>query len=191
MYSAPRYDLSVVVTFGDDEEVVGPAMRILANHLRNSKVSFEIIAVDEDCADNSHAILALVRPEIGELRVLHAPPRSRAVEVGIDRAQGHLVAVLAPAEISTVVIDRLLASCREIADSIDVDLELGRFLVAHRVRVLDAFSGARLQGQAAQRRFAKRLAARGLRVRLGGMMVPRPPTGMARIRAAFVARRAS
>ena len=70
MSQAPRLDLSVIVPFGDDEEVIGAAMRQLAAALRASGLTFEIIAVDEDSADNSHAVLALVRPEISELRVI-------------------------------------------------------------------------------------------------------------------------
>ena len=53
-------DVSVVVPFADDEDVIGTAVRRLASHLTEREISFEIIAVDEDSGDNSHAILALL-----------------------------------------------------------------------------------------------------------------------------------
>lgn len=191
MSQAPRLDLSVIVPFGDDEEVIGAAMRQLAAALRASGLTFEIIAVDEDSADNSHAVLALVRPEISELRVIQAPPRTRAVEAGVDRAQGHVLAVLSPPEVSTSNVAGFLAAAARVHDRVDVEIALGRYIVAHRVRTLDAFAGVRLRGEPAQRRFGKRLAVRGLRVAINGAPLVPPPVGMARLRAAFVARRAS
>ena len=47
--------------------------------LRGLGLSFEIIAVDEDSADNSHAVLALLRGEVPELRVTHASARGRGM----------------------------------------------------------------------------------------------------------------
>ena len=87
MSEGPRFDVSVILPFGDDEEFVGIAVRRTAESLRSLGVSFEILAIDEDSGDNSHAVLALLRAEVPELRVTHASGRGRGVEVGASRNQ--------------------------------------------------------------------------------------------------------
>src|SRR6188768_1641269 len=96
MSDSPRLHVSVVLPFGDDEEFVGIAVRRTAEHLRSLSLAFEILAIDEDSGDNSHAVLALLRAEVPELRVTHAPGRGRGVDVGAARAQGTLLAVATP-----------------------------------------------------------------------------------------------
>src|SRR3569832_2960581 len=93
MPDSPRFDVSVILPFGDDEEAVGVAVRRTAEYLRNLGVAFELLAIDEDSGDNSHAVLALLRAEVPELRVTHAPGRGRGVDVGAARAQGMLLLV--------------------------------------------------------------------------------------------------
>src|SRR5512147_1492258 len=93
MLDRPRFDVSVILPFGDDEEAVGIAVRRTAEHLRSLGMSFEILAIDEDSGDNSHAVLALLRAQVPELRVTHAPGRGRAVEIGAGRAQGTLLLI--------------------------------------------------------------------------------------------------
>src|SRR5215468_7781736 len=82
MVDSPRFDVSVILPFGDDEEAVGIAVRRTAEHLRGLQLSFEILAIDEDSGDNSHAVLALLRAEVPELRVTHAPARAKGVDAG-------------------------------------------------------------------------------------------------------------
>lgn len=48
MPETPRFDVSVVLPFGDDEEAVGIAVKRTAEHLRHLGLSFEILAIDED-----------------------------------------------------------------------------------------------------------------------------------------------
>ena len=96
MSEGPRFDVSVILPFGDDEEAVGIAVRRTAEHLRGLGLSFEILAIDEDSGDNSHAVLALLRAEVPELRVTHAPGRGKGVDVGAARAQGTLLVVSTP-----------------------------------------------------------------------------------------------
>ena len=90
------YEVSAVVPFGDDEDVSGAAVHRLAAHLRELGLPFEILAVDEASGDNSHAVLALLRAQVPELRVLHAPGRGRGFELGIARAQGHVLWLIDP-----------------------------------------------------------------------------------------------
>lgn len=191
MSPSPRFDLSVVLLFGDDEEIIGAAVRQLGSALRTTGLSFEIIAVDEDSGDNSHAVLAMLRPEIPELRVTHAPIRTRGLETGVARAQGRVIAVIAPGSVARLDTDLVMfvdAIDRSGEGSADIELVLGSWLVAHRVRTLDAFVRARLGTLALQRRFAKRQAMRGLRVFVDGAPLERPA---ARPLFAFAPRRAS
>jgi hypothetical protein len=173
MAESPRFDVSVILPFGDDEEAVGIAVRHTAEHLRGLALSFEILAIDEDSGDNSHAVLALLRAEVPELRVTHAPGRGRGVDVGASRAQGSLLLVATP-DVASASLDGAGDACRRLlAGDDDAEVALGRYTVAHRVRAFSAFRGARLVGVAMHRRLAKRLQVQNLSVRVTG------PTGVA------------
>jgi hypothetical protein len=167
----------VVLPFGDDEEAVGIAVRRTADHIRGLGLAFEILAIDEDSGDNSHAVLALLRAEVPELRVTHAPGRGRGVDVGVSRAQGTLLVVTTP-DVASASLDGAGDAVRRLLRGEgDAEVALGRYTVAHRVRALVAFRGTRLVGVAMHRRLAKRLQLRGLVVRV------EKPTGVAAQRA--------
>ncbi len=173
MSEGARFDVSVILPFGDDEEAVGIAVRRTAEHLRGIGLSFEIIAIDEDSGDNSHAVLALLRAEVPELRVTHASGRGKGIDVGASRAQGTLLVVSTP-DVASASLDGVGEACRRLlANEGDAEVALTRYTVAHRVRALAAFRGARLFGPAMHRRLAKRLQVRNLVVRVAG------PTGVA------------
>ena len=173
MSEGARYDVSVILPFGDDEEFVGIAVRRTAEHLRGLGLSFEIIAVDEDSADNSHAVLALLRGSVPELRVTHASARGRGIDVGAGRAQGTLLVVAAP-DVASASLDGVGEACRRLlANEGDAEVALTKYTVAHRIRALAAFRGARLLGPAMHRRLVKRLQVQNLAVRVAG------PTGVA------------
>ena len=189
MSDSPRFDVSVILPFGDDEEFVGLAARRTAEHLRSLALSFEILAIDEDSGDNSHAVLALLRAEVPELRVTHASGRGRGVEVGASRAQGALVLVTTP-DVASAALDGISDSCRRLlAGEGDAEVVVGSYTIAHRIRSLVAFRGARLVGAAMHRRLAKRLQVRHLAVRLAGPAGVSAKTAVARFRA-FAARAA-
>src|SRR5512143_2979340 len=68
-------DVSVIVPFSDDEEVVGRLARRIARHLRSLRLEFEIFFADEGSSDNSVALLGwLGKHEIAELRLCSAEP---------------------------------------------------------------------------------------------------------------------
>ena len=185
-----RFDLSVILPFADDEETIGAVIHETASFLRERGVAFELIAVDEDSGDNSHAVLAMLRPEFAELRVITAPTRGRGVETGVSRALGQTIAVIGT-NVTRVQLDAMLRAHAQIGDgTTDLEFVIGQFIVAHRVRSLDAFHGVRIAGDATQRRLAKRLAERGLRVHVNGTLLSRTPA-RASWRDAFAARRAS
>src|SRR5687768_10033363 len=183
MFDSARFDVSVILPFGDDEEALGVAVRRTADHLRGLGMSFEILAIDEDSGDNSHAVLALLRAEVPELRVTHAPGRGRGVEVGASRAQGTLIAVATP-DVASGSLDGMGEACRRLfAGEGDAEVALTRFTIAHRMRSLVAFRGARLIGVAMHRRLAKRLQVRNLSVRIAGPTGVTAKTAVARFRA--------
>lgn len=183
MSDSPRFDVSVILPFGDDEEFVGIAVRRTAEHLRGLGLAFEILAIDEDSGDNSHAVLALLRAEVPELRVTHAPGRGRGVDVGAGRAQGTLIAVTTP-DVASGSLDGVGDACRRLlAGESDAEVALARFTVAHRVRALIAFRGARLLGAAMHRRLAKRLQVRNLSVRMTGATGVNANSAVGRFRA--------
>lgn len=173
MFDSPRFDVSVVLPFGDDEEFVGIAVRRTAEHLRGLGLAFEILAIDEDSGDNSHAVLALLRAEVPELRVTHAPARGRGVDAGAARAQGTLIVVTSP-DVAAASLDGIGDACRRLlAGEGDAEVALTRYTIAHRVRALAAIRGVRLVGPGMHRRLAKRLEVKSLLVKIAG------PTGVA------------
>ena len=188
MSEGPRFDVSVVLPFGDDEELVGIAVRRTAEHLRGLGVQFEILAIDEDSGDNSHAVLALLRAEVPELRVTHARGRGRGVEVGASRAQGTLI-VVATADAASASLDGVGDGIRRLlAGDGDAEVVLAKYTIARRMRSLAAFRGARLVGPAMHRRLAKRLGIHALDVRVAGATATvTAKTAVARFRA-FAAR---
>src|SRR5690349_8791121 len=126
MPESPRLHVSVILPFGDDEEAVGIAVRRTAEHLRGLGLSFEIIAIDEDSGDNSHAVLALLRAEVPELRVTHAPGRGKGIDVGASRAQGTLLIVSTP-DVASASLDGVGDACRRLlANEGDAEIALTR-----------------------------------------------------------------
>jgi hypothetical protein len=189
MTEGARFDVSVILPFGDDEEAVGIAVRRTAEYLRALDLSFEILAIDEDSGDNSHAVLALLRADVPEVRVTHAPGRGRGVDVGAARAQGTLLIVSTP-DVASASLDGVADACRRLlAGDGDAEIALGRFTVAHRIRSLTAFRGARLVGAAMHRRLVKRLQVRNLALRVAGPTGVATKTAVSRLRA-FAARAA-
>jgi len=183
MSEGPRFDVSVILPFADDEEFVGVAVRRTAEHFRNLGLAFEILAIDEDSGDNSHAVLALLRAEVPELRVTHAPGRGRGIDAGAARAQGTLLVVSTP-DVASASLDGVGDACRRLlANEGDAEVALGRYTVAHRVRALAAFRGARLLGPAMHRRLAKRLQVRQLSMRMTGPTGVAAKTAVSRLRA--------
>jgi len=175
MTSPQRYEVSIVLPFGDDEDVIGDAVKRLAAHVRGLGLPFEIVAVDEDSGDNSHAVLALLRGQVPEIRVMHAPVRGRGADTGVARAQGRILWVVQPGA-AMAALGAFEAAFQQVSsEQVDAVVARGRFTVAHRVRVLAALDGVRGTGDSLHRRLARRLAGRGLRVDVQEL-TPRAPS---------------
>jgi hypothetical protein len=65
----------------------------------------------------------------------------------------------------------------------DAEVALARYTIAHRIRALPAFRGARLVGAAMHRRLTKRLQVRNLSVRIAGPTGVAAKTAVGRLRA--------
>ena len=169
-------DVSVVIPFADDEDVIGLAVRRLARHLRAYGVSFEIIAVDEDSGDNSHAVLALLRPGLSELRITSAPGRGRGIATGAQRARGRVLWLVDALAANSPLAPFGRAYRRIIRREVDLITVDHRYVVCHRTNTLAAIDGLRGSGATLHRRLAKRAEGRGLAVEtliIGGAARPR------------------
>lgn len=174
-------DLSVIIPFGDHEDIIGAACRRVAEHLRRQEISFEILAVDEDSTDNCHAILALLRREVSELRISAAPGIGQGYAVGSGQARGHALLLIDPRSAMSTVAPVGRAVRRVLRRELDLAVVAGRFAVAHRTQCLGALRGQRVADFA---RLAKRARSRGLQVetyQLGGSVRPATRLGEGRL----------
>ncbi|HMG21835.1 MAG TPA: hypothetical protein VK607_10975, partial [Kofleriaceae bacterium] len=90
------------------------------------------------------------------------------VDVGAGRAQGTLLLVATP-DVASASLDGAGDACRRLlAGDGDAEVALTRYTVAHRIRAMAAFRGARLLGPAMHRRLSKRLTMQQLAVRISG-----------------------
>ncbi len=168
MHKHPRmrlatYDVSVILPFSDDEEVIGRACRRIARHLRELGARFEILAMDEDSGDNSHAVLALVRGEVPELRVLVVDDAERGFAEGVRQARGRVLWLVTPSAATSALAPFARAWRRVAGGECDVAVVDGRFAVCHRTRCLPVIESLR-SGDGYPGRLAKRAAARRLAV---------------------------
>src|SRR5205814_4290481 len=76
------------------EETIGRDVRRIASHLREGGVSFEILAVNDGCCDNSLAVLRLVAASVPELRLCAGDAGGRSFIRGTAEARGAVVALV-------------------------------------------------------------------------------------------------
>ncbi|MBT8494620.1 MAG: hypothetical protein KJO07_16310 [Deltaproteobacteria bacterium] len=152
-------DVSVIIPFGDDEDVIGRAVKRLAEHLRELGCSFELLLADEDSRDNSHSLLGLLRGDIPELRLLVAPGRGRGIEIGADSARGQVLWLLTP-QAALQTLSPFGGAYRRVSTG-DLDLMVveGRYSVARRTQVHGLLTGMR-GGPGIHERLAKRASSK-------------------------------
>lgn len=154
--------LTVILPFGDDEDQIGTAVREVARTLNEANTSFEILAVDENSGDNSHAVLALLRGSVPQLRVVHASHRGKGFACGLAKARGSYVWLLP----TPVALSSLAAFGRAFAQvtsgSVDAVLVRDRFCIASRSRILGIAANLRGTGAVYLRKLSKRAAIKEL-----------------------------
>lgn len=160
-------EISIVMPFADDEEVIGAAARKIADAIRALGLRFELLAIDEDSGDNSHAVLALVRAEVPELRVIHAPARGKGVDTGASRAVGRTLVALTPT--AAMMIDGIVAAVMRVREGhSEAEVALGRYTIVERLRAAVALRGVKAIGDAMHRRLVHRLQLARLNVAVAG-----------------------
>jgi hypothetical protein len=149
----------VILPFADDEELVGIACGKLASHLGALGVSFEIVAVDEDSGDNSHAVLVLMRGRVPELRVVTAAGPGLGFSTGAGAARGRVLWLIDPAAAASSPLAPFGHAYRRIARG-EVDLVVvdRRFALCYRSRCAAAIEAARGRGEVFQRRLVRAAA---------------------------------
>jgi hypothetical protein len=175
MQSGSPLDVSVVLPFGDDEELIGTACRRLARHLEELGLGFEILAVDEDSGDNSHAVLSLLRGGIPELRILSGVQPGRGHAAGTAAARGRILWMIEPSSALRSLAAFGRAHARISRGELDLAVVRGCFAVGKRARLLGAIDGALGRGEVFERRLVRRAEKRRLQLEayeLGGTASP-------------------
>lgn len=154
----------MVIPFTDDEERILGLVRKIADHLRELRLSAEILAVDDDSRDNSAALLALLQPEVQELRVVRAGVRGAGLAAGARMARGRALWLVNPRVSSAPLAAFSWAHARIVEGSTDAVVVRGRYILCHRARTWELVGSSRGGRAAVERRFARRAMGAGLRV---------------------------
>jgi hypothetical protein len=178
-------DVTAIVVCRDDEERVGFVVRRIAAHLRSLGLRGEIFAVDESSADNTPALLALLRREVAELRVVAGAEPGSGFLRGAELARGHALLLIdarcnAPLSALGFALSRIGSGWDGVAVG-------ARYLVLRRTSTLRAFESLvhRRDPRDLERRFLRRARALGLQVNLAAAARPRA-SAWARLREALL-----
>ncbi|HUS65187.1 MAG TPA: hypothetical protein VMZ28_11620 [Kofleriaceae bacterium] len=155
-------DVTVVLPFRDDEDLVGSACQRIAHHLAEQGLVFELIAVDEGSGDNSVALLALLRPTLPELRILHGAASGRGFRLGAAAARGRVLWLLEPDSATRSLSAFGRSHGRVARGELDLAVVRGRFAVMKRTRALGLIDAVTGRGASFERRLLKRAQRRHL-----------------------------
>lgn len=156
-------DVSAALLFQNDEEIIGTAVARLAEHLRTQGLRFELLAVGVSSHDNSTALLALLRKQHPELRIVTAPAR-RPHEHVATLARGHALWFLTPTD-AIHALDSLTTASQQIAmGQSDLVVLNDRTALAHRERVRGPLRGLKSHGCQLPRDLVNRVRTLGLTV---------------------------
>jgi len=157
-------DVTVVLPFTDDEDLVGSACQRIAHHLAEQGLVHELIAVDEGSGDNSVALLALLRPTIPELRVLHGASPGRGFALGAAAARGRVLWLIEPDSATRSLAAFGRPYGRITRGELELAVVRGRFALLKRSRALVFLDGVSGNGAGFERRLLKRAQRRHLTV---------------------------
>ncbi len=160
MQSHAPVDVSVVMPFGDDEDVIGTACQRIGRHLEELGLSHEILAIDEDSGDNCHAILGLVRADLPQLRIVSGVAAGRGFAAGAATARGRILWLIEPTAAMRSLAAFGRAHNRVARGELDLAVVRGCFSVAKRARLLAAVDGAPGRGGLFERRLVRRAQKR-------------------------------
>ena len=168
--TAPR--LSVIVAVRDVEDSIGRDVRVLASHLRERGLPFEILACSDGSYDTSLALLRFLRAEIPELAILGGARAGRAFERSVVQARGETV-LLWEADRGAPVPHAILGwALSRLVRRVAVVVR-GRFLLAHRLRALPVLLPVAGRGDDYEIRFERQARRLGLDLEIVGRRRPR------------------
>jgi hypothetical protein len=170
-------DVSVILPFGDHEEVIGAACGRIARHLGELGVSFEILAVDEASGDNSHAVLGLLRRTMTPLRIVAGARPGRGFAMGSGCARGKVLWLVEPESALRSLAPFGRAHARVARGELDLAVVRGRFSVVKRSRALGLIDSLHGANGSFERRLVRRAEARHLMAEsyeVGGSEQPGP-----------------
>jgi hypothetical protein len=158
--------LSVVITVRDAEETIGRDVRRIADHLREAGVSFEVLAVNDGCCDNSFSVLRLVAASVPELRLCAGDAAGRSYIRGTAEAQGELVLLLDANRGGGMPLGSLSWALARLGRGVDAVVMRGRCIVGRRLACLPTIVSSGGRGDLFERRFERN--ARGLEIEVVG-----------------------
>lgn len=176
-------DVSVVLPFRDHEDKIGKACRNIAEYFRGQGKSFQIVAVDQGSGDNSQSVLALLRREIPELRVMVG----RGYGAGSRDADSDLI-VLATVDAvrASVATSMSRAMDRLLGDNIDMYLVAETLLVCRQDTCKKLIISNATRRAKSERDLLELARKRGLSVRSYGPLSPRSGHVVARFLSNFM-----
>jgi hypothetical protein len=155
-------EISVVLAIRNDEETVGHLVRGLVAHLRGLRRSFEIVAVNDACRDNSLSIVSLLAPQIPELRVVGSNLGGRAFLRGTSEARGSIVVLMeAGRSVSLAPLGWALSRLEAGREAV---ILRGRYIVARRLLTLPVIVRASGPGLLFEHLFERRARDLGIDV---------------------------
>ena len=157
-------DVTVILPFTDDEDFIGSACQRIARHLTEQGLSFELLAVDEGSGDNSIALLALLRPALPQMRLLHGAAPGRGFALGAAAARGRVLWLIEAESASRSLSAFGRPHGRVARGELDLAVVRGRFAVLKRARALGMLDAVTGRSVTFERRLVKRAQRRQLAV---------------------------
>lgn len=172
-YAASHPELSLVLPIRNGEETVGREIRAAASHLTALGRTFEIVAVNDGCRDNSLSIVQLIARDLPQVRLVCRDVSGRAFVRGATEASGSLIVLVHGTErVGTPWAPLGWALSRVETAGMDGVVLRGRYIVARRLPALPTIARARGRNEVFERDFERQ--AFGLSLDVVGSRRPAP-----------------
>ena len=176
-------DVSVVLPFRDHEDKIGTACRHIAEYFRAQNQIFEIVAVDQGSGDNSQSVLALVRREIPELRVMVG----RGYGAGTRSASAQILVLASIEAVRASLASSLSRAMNRVSrENIDMYLVAETLIVCRQDTCKKLIISNATRRAKSARDLLELARRRGLAVRSYGPLTPRSGHVIARFLSNFV-----
>jgi hypothetical protein len=159
--------LSIIVAVRDVEDSIAGNVRVLAKHLRERGLSFEILAAASGSFDTSLTLLRFLQAEVPELAILGGARPGRAFKHAIVHATGALV-LLWESDRGAPVPHAVLGWAMSRIGRRAAVVVRGHFILAHRLRTLPVLLGVTGRGGDYERRFEREASSMNLDLEVVG-----------------------